>query len=128
MVHRALVVGSVVLMLVFGYLVYFGPGPLLGVGTMVGYLLAAPSLMVLALGLTVLRARIPPRGSSQTMRDYWADRRHFGLALVVWVAAEQAVILGLVGWLLSGSLVALGAGLVAMAALILNGPVALASR
>jgi hypothetical protein len=115
-------------MLVLGYLVYFGPGPLLGAGSMVGYLLAAPSLMVLALGLTLLRGRVPPRSPTQSLSDYWGDRHHFGRGLAVWVAAEQAVMLGLVGWLLSGSLVALGAGLVAIALLVLHGPAALATR
>lgn len=116
-IHRVLLGGSIVIALVFAYLNLFQTGPLLEDGIMVGYLLAAPSLAATVLGSTLLRSRIVGRSAGQSPAAYWSEPRHFGRAMGLWVVLEQGAIVGLVGWLLSGNLVALVAGATAMGAL-----------
>lgn len=116
-IHRVLCAGAILIAGAFGYLLLFQTGPLLEDGVLVGYLLAAPSLTATVLGATLLRSRIVGRSPGQSRQEYWAEPQHFGRAMGLWVVVEQGAILGLVGWLLSGNLVALVAGVTAIGAL-----------
>lgn len=129
LLHGALLMGLVVVAGVAAFLLFGRTGPLLaadsGTAT-IGFVMAAVSLGVTAMAVAFLRPRLPPRPSGQSAGDYWAIPGHARSALLLWVALEQGGFIGLVGWLLTGSLAAALAGLVAVAALVMFPPARLA--
>lgn len=127
-IHRVLLLGLFITLGAFTILVFGVTGPLLTVTPMFGYLVAFPAVSMVVMAATILRARVPRRRPDQPVAEYWAEPANSGLAAMVWVAIESGGMMGLVGWLLSGSLVALAAALVALGALIVLSPAQLAGR
>ena len=126
--HGALLGGSVMIALVFGYLIYGGTGPLIEDAAIIGYVLAAVAFMGQAAALTVLRQRVRPRPSGQRVADYWAADDNLTPAMLLWVLLEGTTMIALVGWLLSGNLAALGAALTGIVFQVLQRPSVLAGE
>lgn len=130
-VHGFLLLGLVITGAVFGYLLYGGRGPLLSGGgdpDPLGLIVAGVGLVLVAVGVAILRPRVPPRPATVTEEAYWAEPDHFKAALLLWMVLEQGGFAGLVGWLLTGSLASALAALAAVGALVVFQPAQLAGR
>jgi hypothetical protein len=127
-IHRSLMAGYSTILAVFAYLMFSATGPLLPDSTVIGYALAVTTLTLLGLGVTLFRGRVPRRAKEQLVAEFWARGATSVSAVVLWAVVEAAGTLGLVGWFLSGNLVALAAGLGALGALVVHSPRQLAGE
>lgn len=129
--HGSLLASLVGMAGIFAFLLYGTTGPLLGNASnvaMVAMVLAAVSLVLTAVAVGLLRSRVAPRPASQAIEVYWGTPDHLRAALMLWVVIEQAGVIGLVGWLLTGAMAPALAGLVAVTAMLLHSPRLLAGR
>lgn len=127
-IHRSLMAGYSTILAVFAYLMFSASGPLIPDSTVIGYALAVTSLTLLGLAVTLFRGRVPHRAKEQPVAEFWARGATSVSAVVLWAVMEAAGTLGLVGWFLSGNLVALAAGLGALGALVIYSPRQLAGE
>jgi len=124
MLHRALVGGLLTICVVF-LVIALGlhDAPLMAAGEttlMVGYVLAACSVMPIILGLLILKPRVPTRSSGQDDAAFW--QLALGPVVSVWAVIEGAGIIGAVGALLTGSLAPAVAVAIALGSLVAFGP------
>jgi len=132
LVHGSLLFSLLGMAGVFAFFLLYGStGPLLGEAsnlTLVAMALAGVSLVLTVVAVGLLRPRLPPRPASQTLQAYWEAPEQVRAALMLWVVIEQGGVVGLVGWLLTGSAAPAVAGLVAITAMVLHSPGYLAGR
>jgi len=126
--HATLLGGTAVIAAVFTYLVYVQTGALLDDGTVVGYALAGVSVVVQLVAWMILRPRVVPRPATMSEVEYWLDPNRFGAAMLLWVVAEGATIIALVGWLLSGNISSMVLAAVGIGLLVMYRPGVLAGR
>ena len=79
---------------------------------------AGIALVQIGFALTVWRRRIPPRRLEQSVEDYWSSNALRSSCIVLWALLEGAGLFALVGYLLTGGIVAAAIGLVALLALV----------
>jgi|GEM_PF-3926566 len=79
-----------------------------------GLALAGVAVLGIAIALTQLRQRIPPRESNQSPEDYWGDARTIAAAMIFWAVLEGAGLLSVVAYYLSGSPIPLGVAIVSV--------------
>lgn len=84
------------------------------------YVLLGVSLAATALGLGVLRGRVPRRVQEQSPDLYWQSA--LAPALVTWSAMEGGALTGVVGYFVGGSPAALAVAAVGLAAMIAMRP------
>jgi hypothetical protein len=123
--HRALLGGLVVCVVVFAILLYTPIAPFrpdLASGPVVVWTLAAAPLVPLIIGWLLMRIKVPGRPSSLPAERYWAETDAGRHALVAWVLWEGAALLGFVGVLISGAIPPAITGLLALVQLLLHGP------
>lgn len=128
LMHAAMVVGPLMILSIYAYMLFAVTGPILGTGGVIGLALAVVAGTTVVLAASLFRGRVPRRPASQPVAAYWADARTISAAIVLWVMFEAAVVMALTAWLLSGSRVALVVALVALGTLILHSPGRLAGR
>lgn len=122
--HRSLVTG---LLLLTGVMVVLRSGDTWSGDTdpssdnrMLGYLLAAVSVLLLAVALLFLKPRVPERKPHQLVEEYWSSATP--TILPMWFVMEGAGMAAIVGYFLSGERVAALAIGVSIAAFIWYGP------
>lgn len=118
--HVALTMGLVVVAGVFIMLrqsttARFSVGPTLGL------ILAGLALVQLAVVLGFLLPRLPLRTADQSPDQYWSTVARPD-AIMLWVMTDGAGLASWVGYLLTGTVVPAGVGVLAIAALILLQP------
>ena len=114
--HFAMLAGLVLAAAVFVFLVRFS-GFAVSVPRPLAPLLAGGSIVLVAVAATFLRRRIPERGFNEPPEVYWASPEHRGAVIVLWAVTEGAALLGLIGYLLTGSLLPGASALIAIATL-----------
>lgn len=122
LLHGALLAGLVMVSGLFVFLVTTTGGPLLGQGAPVGLVLAGAGAVVLAVALLVMRRRVQPREGSRTVDEYWADDAIKTSAIAFWATVDCATILGALGFLMSGDLVAAAVAAIGIGVLAFYGP------
>ena len=85
--------------------------------------LVIASALMLASALVVLKPRVPRRRAGQTLDTFWADVNTSKSAMLFWFILEGSGVIGLVAYLLGGSLIPAALALVAITAFWMNGPV-----
>jgi len=68
-----------------------------------GPTVAGVSLVLLSVGATLVRSRIPARRSDQSADDYWGVLETRTAAILLWGIAEGAGLVGCVGYFLTGA-------------------------
>jgi hypothetical protein len=102
------------------------PPPALGAAAALPLALAAVSIGLLVVALSVLRPRVPDRRPDQNADAYWSDGESRGAALVLWATVEGAGLVGAVAYFLAGGTVPAVAFAAALAALVVLRPARLA--
>jgi len=123
--HRALLGGLVVCIVLFAFLLYAGIAPFsldLASGPVGVWTVATAPLVPLVLGWLLMRTNVPGRPSSLPAERYWAETDAGRHAFVAWVLWEMAALLGFVGVLISGASPPAITGLLAFLLLLLHGP------
>lgn len=91
------------------------------VGPTLGWILAGFALVQLAMVLGFLVPRMPLRLADQSPDQYWSTVARPD-AIILWVMTDGAGLASWVGYLLTGTVVPAGVGVLAIAALILLRP------
>ena len=118
--HRALAGGLLLVLLVFGLMLWRGMAPLLPAPArgLISAVLLAASLVSLGLAFFVGRRMVPPVATGQSGGQYWSHGT-VTRAIAFWAQCEGAGMLGAVGLGLTGSL---ALGIIAVAAIIVGPP------
>ena len=95
---------------------------------MIGYGLAGVSVMLQLVAWMIFRPRVVARPATMSEVDYWRDQTHFGAAMLLWVVAEGATVIALVGWLLSGNISSMVVAIVGIGLQVMYRPGMLAGR
>lgn len=128
LLHATMVIGPLVILAIYAYLLFAVTGPILETGGVIGLALALAAGMTVVLATTLFRGRVPRRPATQPVAAFWAEATTIGAAIVLWAMFEAAVVIALTAWLLSGSMVALVVALIALGVLILHSPGHLAGK
>jgi hypothetical protein len=115
--HAALVIGSILVGIVFFFVVRRN-GPALGDVPLAGYLTAGLGLVELAFAIGFFRPRIPQRRMDQGPDEYWMTNEARGAAVLVWVMVEAAGLIAWVGYFLTGRAVPAAVAALALVTLI----------
>jgi hypothetical protein len=118
MIHGALTAGCILAGGIFFALRARGQGPRLEGETPVGTLMAVVAVVLVVLGATFFRRRVPERVASQSAEDFWGKTATTTPALVMWSMFEGAALMSLVGYLLTGEIAPAVVAAMAIAALI----------
>ena len=89
--------------------------------SILSFVTAGLGLGNLAAALVLFRSKIPQRSVDQTPDDYWTSNE-VRIALVTWAIIEGGGLVAWVGYLLTGTPVPAGVGVLAIAALMLVRP------
>lgn len=119
--HAALVLGVALVGVVF-FFVLKTIGPAFPRAPILSFVTAGLGLGNVAAALGVFRSKIPQRSSEQAPDEYWTSNEVRGMAIVMWAIIEGGGLVAWVGYLLTGTPVPAGVGLLAIAALILVRP------
>lgn len=124
--HRSLLTS---LLLVTGVLVVLrssdtGASPLGGGNHMLGYVLSALSLVLVAVAVLFMKPRVPIRQERQPVEEYWSSATK--AILPMWFIMEAAGTIAVVGYFLTGVTVAAVAIAVSIGLFIWYGPKAFA--
>jgi len=128
LLHLILLGGGVLVALVFVLMVKLR-GPILvpDSGTeVIAFSFAGIGLTAVAFAVLLLRPRIPERGSSEQLSDYWRAGTARQRSLILWIICENAGIIAALGFLLTGHFAALAVLALALMALAWFGPARLA--
>ncbi len=120
--YGAVLAGLVIIGATVALLRRFASGPSLVQIPGIGIAFAVLALTSVAVAVRVLRPGFPERRPDQSADLYWSDAGNRGRAIVLWAVVDGAGVLGAVGYLLTGSLAAVGALGVALAAMMLLQP------
>src|SRR4029077_4280826 len=101
MMHRALLIGCVLVGIVFWYLVAVQHQVFVDVGPMIGNVLAAVAACMIAIGGAVLRPRVPVAKGDPSPDTYWETPATRGSAILLWAVIEAGVLIGWMGYLLA---------------------------
>jgi hypothetical protein len=112
-IHAALVGGCVLFALVIYFVVRPQRSDAIEPGILYALLGAAVAAIVLA--FAVLKPRIPLKSTNESADLFWT--RASAPALIAWSVVEGGALLSIVAYMLSGSAIALGTALAAIAAL-----------
>ena len=124
MLHLIMLGAGVLVALVF-HLMTRLRGPILipdSATPVMAYAFAGIAMTAVAFAVLLLRPRIPERGSSEAVNDYWSNGAVRQRALIMWVVCENAAIIAGLGYLLTGHLAALITAGLALVALAWFGP------
>lgn len=116
--HLALTGGLAAVGVVFALVAASQGGALTPGVPSVGVILAGVALLILLPGVGLFAGRLPPRRRDQSPAAYWEDPQRRGTALVLWAVAEGAGMVGFVGYLLSGGVIPLAVGALALGVLL----------
>jgi len=119
--HASLVLGVILVGAVFFFLLRTIP-PSFPRASMLSFVTAGLGLGNIAAALGVFRSKIPQRAIDQAPEDYWTSNEVRGIAIVMWAIIEGGGLVAWVGYLLTGTPVPAGVGVLAIAALILVRP------
>ena len=86
------------------------------------YAFAGIAVVLVVVAFLVLKPRVPERKPGQTVDAYWSTPEVAAKAMLVWFLLEGGAIMGVLGYFLTGEVVAAGAALFAVAAFWLCGP------
>lgn len=120
LMHAALTLGPALAGVVFVIVRRVSPPPQFPGTTTIGLALSVAAIAILAVALTVLRARVPQQAPEQSVDGFWGDAAVRFSALTLWAVVEGATLLGAVGYLLTGALapgMALALGVVTLLSL-----------
>ena len=117
-IHAALVGGCVLFALVIYFVVRPQRSDAIAPGMLYALLGAAVSAILVA--FVVLKPRIPLKSTNESADLFWT--RASAPALIAWSAVEGGALLSIVGYMLSGSPLALGTALAAIVALVAMHP------
>jgi hypothetical protein len=119
--HASLVLGVILVGVVFFFVLRTIP-PSFPRASILSFVTAGLGLGNLAAALALFRSKIPRRSADQTPDDYWTSAEARGIAIVTWAIIEGGGLVAWVGYLLTGTPVPAGVGVLAIAALILVRP------
>jgi len=119
--HTSLVLGVTLVGVVFFFVLRTIP-PSFPRASILSFVTAGLGLGNLAAALALFRSKIPQRSSDQAPDDYWASNEVRGIVIVTWAIIEGGGLVAWVGYLLTGTPVPAGVGVLAIAALILVRP------
>ena len=119
-IHAALVSG--VLLAGGAFFMVRARVPAPGGGQTLGMILPVLGIGLVLVAASVLRRRVPERGSQQSSDAYWAVAENREAAIVLWFVTEGAALISLVGYFLSGRPAATAAAAIALGMLILYRP------
>lgn len=126
MLHRFLGIGLVLLAGVAVGLRQMGLAPTLnagsGAGSIIVYVFAGASLVMVFAAFFVLKPRAPERRSGQSAAEYWTTPEVGARILPVWFLSEGAGVTAAIGYMLTGHVISLLVVGVAVAAFWLLGP------
>lgn len=121
LIHIALTMGVALMAGVMIVMRSTGAGAAPSGTAMQGYLIAGMGVMAIAVGLAVLRPRVPARGSTESPEEYWTEMRR-AAAIVVWALIEAGGLMGVVGFMLTGLWTPLAVTAISLAGLFLTRP------
>jgi hypothetical protein len=103
--HRSLVTG---LLMLTGVMIVLRSGDMgprsSGTNQMLGYLLSALSIVLVAVALLLLKPRVPARAPQQTVEEYWSSA--MSRVLPMWFVMEAAGMIAIVNYFLTAQTVA----------------------
>ena len=123
--HQFLGIGLVAIAAVFLLLRYVGVAPVMRPADqqpVLMYAFPGIGIALLIYGLIILKPRAAVRDPSQSIDQFWSSPANAAKVLRVWFALEGAGIMSAVGFLMTGTLLAGGVMVVAIAAYWLCGP------
>lgn len=116
--HLALTGGLATVGVVFAVVAATQGGALLPEQPLPGLILAGVALVILLPGVGLFAGRLSPRRREESPATYWEDPERRATALVLWALTEGSGMVAFVGYLLSGAVVALGVGVLAVGVLL----------
>ena len=123
MLYRLLRTGVTVLALVFVVLHYVRPEPILPIDEhALSSLLPAVSLAAVAIGLFVLKPRVPSRQPGQSIDQFWASSDSVGPINLFWFVMEGGAVLGAISYLMAADTASAAVMLIGVGAFWLSGP------
>ena len=120
--HGALLAGLVLVGATFALMLRLGHSQSFPSAPTIGLVLAGLGVILLAVAATVLRPRLPEGRPDQSAVAYWAAADTRGSAIVLWSVVQAAGLIALIGYLLTGAIVPLTVGALALATLFLLRP------
>ncbi|HET8625526.1 MAG TPA: hypothetical protein VFM14_18340 [Gemmatimonadales bacterium] len=123
--HRSLVAGVALLLVVFVLLKYRGLVPFLTLEagrTLIAFVLAGAGLASVLVGLLIMSPRVPRRPVGQTEQIYLDRDDVIARALLVWALCESGGGIAAVGFALTGAMPPLVVSVAALLALTSYGP------
>ena len=126
--HAVLFAGLAAIGGAFILVMHLQGGPLVSGAGAIGYVLAAAGVATLGYAALAVRPRIPERAAGQATDEYWRDGNNRGPAVLVWLLCEGAGVIGWVGYLITGMLVATVPAVLGLVALLAYGPSRLAGE
>jgi hypothetical protein len=119
MIHASLAIG-VVLFAIVNYFVVRPTMAAESVPPLVVNVLLGVSLAASALGVVVLRGRVPRRSTDESADLYWT--RAMGPAIIGWAPLEGGALMSLVAYMLNGSVASLAVAGIALLGMIVLHP------
>ena len=89
---------------------------------MLAFVFSGITVVMALVAFLVLKPRVPERKPGQTVDAYWSTPEVAAKAMLVWFLLEGGAIMGVLGYFLTGEVVAAGAALFGVAAFWLCGP------
>ena len=89
---------------------------------MLAYAFAGIAVVLVVVAFLFLKPRVPERKPGQTVDAYWSTPEVAAKAMLVWFLLEGGAIMGVLGYFLTGDVVAAGAAMFGVAAFWLCGP------
>jgi FtsH-binding integral membrane protein len=86
------------------------------------YAFAAIAVMLVVVAFLFLKPRVPERRPEQSVQAYWSTPEIAAKALMVWFVLEGGAMMGVLGYFVTGEMLAAGAALFGIAAFWLCGP------